>query len=261
MMQDFRLGALAIAEMTGARELGDPRLFVLLAEALIGAELGRDEEALLLLDRAQALSGRNDAWLNANISHLRATALRGKPAEAARAVTRALPLVWEPPARSYLLRERAEAKMALGDVRGSAADARSALSFATNSQARALARYALGLALDRLGDPPQALHEIRTAMLTAPGLVDSAEDLTELAGIFGFRPHDARYVAALVRTVEARDESDLEVRTVEYEGALVEWERFLAEAPADDRFLPLARSHQAGCERALLELKKTERTP
>ena len=52
MMQDFRLGTLAVAELTGARELGDPRLLVLLSQALVDAELGREGEAAALLERA-----------------------------------------------------------------------------------------------------------------------------------------------------------------------------------------------------------------
>jgi hypothetical protein len=48
---------------------------------------------------------------------------------------------------------------------------------------------------------------------------------------------------------------------VEYEAALVEWERFLAEAPTDDRFLPLARGHRASCDRVLLELRRQNKRP
>jgi tetratricopeptide (TPR) repeat protein len=261
MVQDFRLGALAVAELTGARAFDDPELLVLLSQALLGAELGREDEAVTLLERALSAVPPDALWLQAEIRPLLAAAARKEPERAAREVTRALPLVWEPSVRSILLRERAEAKMALGQVRASAADARAALAAASTPVQRALARFELGLALERAGDLPSALSEIHVARLSAPALGGSELGILDLPGVFVFRPEDAHYVAALDAMAAARTASDAREALLGYERAVVAWEHYMAQAPADDRWLFVARVHATECERARARLASEQPKP
>jgi tetratricopeptide (TPR) repeat protein len=261
MMQDFRLGALAVAELTGARELEDPQLLLLLSQALLGAELGREDEAVALLERALTATEPEALWLRAEILPLLAAAVRSDPARAVREVSRALPLSWEPSVRSILFRERAEAKMALGQVRASAADARAALVAASTPVQRALARYALGLALERAGDLPSALSEIHIARLSAPALGGSELGILDLPGVFVFRPEDAEYVAALDAMAAARAASDVRDALLAYERALVAWEHYAAVVSAEDRWLAVAKVHAKECERARAGLAEQQPPP
>jgi tetratricopeptide (TPR) repeat protein len=261
MMQDFRLGALAVAELTGAREFGDPRLLVLLSQALVGAELGREDEAVALLERALLAKAPDELWLEAEIRPLLAAAMRRDPERALREVTRALPLVWEPSARSILFRQRAEAKMALGQVRASARAARAALAAASTPVQRALARYALGLALERSGDLPSALSEVHLARLSAPALGGSEHGILDLPGVFVFRPEDAEYVAALDAMAQARVAGDARAVLLGYERALVAWEHYAALASSEDRWLAVARVHQGECEREHARLLREQPPP
>jgi tetratricopeptide (TPR) repeat protein len=250
MMQDFRLGTLAVAELTGARELGDPRLLVLLSQALVDADLGRDGEALTLLERALAATPPDQVWLEAEIRPLLASALRDDPARAVREVSRALRLVWQPGLRSLLFRERAEAQMALGRVRASAADARAALAAASSNVQRALSRYALGLALERAGDLPSALSEVHLARLTAPALGGTEVGELDVPGIFVFRPADAKYLAALDSLATARTESDPGQAALAFERAAILFRHYAELVPEGDRWAAVARVHAAECERA-----------
>jgi hypothetical protein len=256
MTQDFRLATLALAELTGARELGDPRLLILLADVMLQADIERGQEAARLLEKARALLGPNDLYLEAQIRPLLAAAARDEPKLAIRAVTEALPLVWDSGSRSSLLRERAEARMALSDVRGSMADARLALEAASNAIDTALARFELALALERAGDLPAGLAEARFGRLTAPSLFGKELGVLEMVDIFTFRPQDADYVAALSNMAEARMTPERRRAEAEYEQASAAWARYLEHVPADDRWAPNARSYAAECEKNRARLAK-----
>lgn len=251
MMQDFRLGALAIAEMSGARALRDPRLALLLAQALLDADLGREAEAGALLNAVLAELEPSDAWLEARARVLLALAERESPLRAIAAINRALPQTYDPSARSTLLRKRGEAKMTLGDLHGSVSDQRAALAVARSALQKSLSRFALGLVLERGGDWPASERELRLARATAPEVVGSELGVLDLPGTFSFRRHDAHYVGALSEMAVGRSAVDPEAGALHYERALKNWERYQKAAPADDAFLASARRHRQECERAL----------
>jgi tetratricopeptide (TPR) repeat protein len=232
---------------------------ILLSQALVGAELGREDEAVALLERALAATEPEQVWLEAEIRPLLAAATRSDPERSQREVTRALPLVWDPGIRSILFRQRAEARMALGKVRPSAQDARSALEAASTPVQRALARFALGLALERSGDLPSALSEIHIARLSAPALGGSELGILDLPGVFVFRPEDAEYVAALDAMAAARAAADVRDAVLGYERALVAWEHYIAVVSSEDRWLSVARVHAGECERARDRLSREQR--
>lgn len=254
MTQDFRLGTLAVAEMSGARAFSDPRLSLLLARALIGAELGRDGEARELLLAALARLGPDSAWLEADLRVALAEASsRREPASVVQAVTRALPLVWDPDVRSALFCERAEARMALGLVRASQADAREGLAAARDSSRRLDAQLVLGLALERMGDLPAALELYRRARSSMPAGEEAGGDALEL---FGFRPQDLFYADGLAAMASAGDPERAPAdRRADWLSAISAWQRYEQSAHADDRWLPAARAYRVQAERALVQLQ------
>ena len=151
--------------------------------------------------------------------------------------------------------------MALGRVRASAVDARAALAAASTPVQRALARFALGLALERAGDLPSALSEIHIARLSAPAVGGSELGILDLPGAFVFRPEDAEYVAALDAMAAARVASDVRDALLAYERALVAWEHYIALVSAEDRWLAVARVHATECERARARLARQQPAP
>jgi tetratricopeptide (TPR) repeat protein len=254
VMQDFRLAAIATAELAGAHASEDPRVLLVLGHALLDADIGREEEARGLAARVLAKVGTQDAWLEEEARVLDALAARGAPELAIRKVTVALPLIWSPARRSALLRERAEAKLALGDLRGSVRDQRAALAAAERPVEKALARFGLGLALERMGDLPSALVELRVAHAVAPRSGRTDLSVLDEPGVFLFRDFDVHYVSALTSIALAVAAPNVEVARTEYERAQTDWRRYRTAAPSDDPWLKNADLHLQACDRALAEL-------
>jgi tetratricopeptide (TPR) repeat protein len=253
-IRDFRLAPIAMLELKGARASDDPRVLLALGDALLRADVGREDEVRDLAERVLAGVGPGEEWLEADARLLYALASRGAPELAIRAATRALPLVWIPSARSTLLRERAEARLALGDARGSIRDLHAAIVAADLPVQKALARFLLGLALERLGDLPSGMAELRHAQAVAPR--SGTSDLTVLdePDVFLFRSQDVHYVSALAAMAAAATAVDVEAIRREYERAIRDWERFEIAAPPEDPWLGNARLHRRACERALSAL-------
>lgn len=253
-LQNFRLAALAMAELSGALTFDDSHVLLVLGHVLLDAQVGREAEVRAIAARVLDRSGSGDEWLVAEARILEAHAARGVPAEAITATTRALPLVWEPVLRAGLLRQRAEARMAVGDVRGSVVDHRAALLSAERLAQRAVLRFGLGLALERSGDLPSALAELRLAQATAPRAGSTDLSVLDDPGTFVFRPYDVHYVSALTAMAVAQSAADSQSMLLDYERALVDWERFEIAAPAQDPWLASAKLHRATCERTRQEL-------
>jgi tetratricopeptide (TPR) repeat protein len=257
-MKDFRLAPLLMADLSGAQALDDLALWIVLGHVIVDADAGRDDEAGRLAERLLERVGPSDLWLEAEARVLEARAARESAERAIHTTTRALPLVWEPAIRSALLRQRAQARMAEGDVRGSAADQRAALAAADRASDRGLARFGLGIALERSGDLPSALAELRLAQATAPA--GSGEpSVLDAPGAFLFRPFDVHYVSALTAMALAERALDREGALSELQRALENWERFEITAPGSDAWLGSARLHRAACARERDELAR--RTP
>ncbi len=254
MMQDFRLGTLAIAEMTGAPALGEPRLSLLQARAVLGANLGREAEASELLTVALGLVDDDSAWLEAELRATLAESYRKQPALAVAAVTRALRLVVEPAVRADLLRERAEARLSLGRVRESVADARSALAGAATTRQATAARMVLALALERAYDLPSALAVLSPLLASAPPKDDGA---LASDGSFSFRPYDVAYAAALLAMAEAGIPASRERELAAWQRAIAAWSEYESSAPAGDAWLAQARAHRAECQRKAGKIERS----
>lgn len=251
-MQDFRLAAVATAELAGAHASTDPRVLLVLGHALLDADIAREEQVRGIAERLLNALESDQAWLEAEARTLDALASRDRPERAITKVTRALPMVWAPAIRSTLFRERAEAQMAIGRLQRSIRDYRLAQAVADRAILKALARFGLGLALERSGDLPAALVELRIAHRTAPG---SAQNPLEVLGPPGsrfFRKFDLHYVSALTAMALASEEgAPPESRRLFYEQSQKEWNHFERAAPPSDPWLPNARLHREACLRAL----------
>lgn len=250
MLEDFRAGTVLVAQMSGAAELSDARLLLLLSRALLGFDGERDSEARALVDRALGSLSESDAWLEPELRAVQALAARKNPLEARHLLTRALTSAWQPELRTELLRRRADAEMALFDLRASLRDARAARSFAPSAGERILGCFSLALALERNGDPPAAFAELRTARLLATSAQAAEEAAAGVGDAFVFRPLDVDYLAALRAMEAATSQDDIEQRIELYDRAVLAWSEYLRSAPREDRWIGAARTYQRECEAA-----------
>ncbi|HET9959661.1 MAG TPA: hypothetical protein VFQ61_34450 [Polyangiaceae bacterium] len=246
LVQDLRRDTLAIAETSGARAIDDPRVTYLLARVLSETDPTREEEVSALLARARRNTGADQAWLRAEIDATWAESTQNDPRLAIARATRALAQQADPARCASLHRKRSDAKLALGDLRGAAEDARRAVARATSASDRSSAHALLAVVLDRSGDTERALYEMRLARWTAP-----EPELVGLWEVFVFRPHDLHYARALSFQAESRNADDEEETHAALALALDAWDHYLTDAPSDDAFRTLAQAHRAACARAL----------
>jgi len=250
MMQDFRLGTLAVAEMSGARALNDPALSLLLARALIGADIGREQEAVAILSQALRQLLPEQIYLEAELRVSLAEALHHDAHRAVLAVTQALSIVAEPAQRSALLRERAEAQLSLFRVREAVKDATRALTIAPRRAERLAARVVLGLALERQGDLPRAFEQFAWVERE----IGAAAEEESPSFSFSFRPEDAAYCDGLRALQRASSAVDAQAREQALLRAVSEFREYEARAATEDRFVAEARAHRSYAESALKQL-------
>ncbi|MFO7179374.1 MAG: hypothetical protein DIU78_011800 [Pseudomonadota bacterium] len=247
MMQDFRLGTLAIAEMSGAHAFTQPRLRLLLARVLIEADIGREEQAAELARAVLDRLAPGEVWLEAEARVVLAAAAK-TPEASLREIARALPLAWHPGTRSSLLRRRADAHMARGDVLASVADYRAAIPATGFAAESALARFGLAVALERSGNLPAALEELRLARLIAPRVHGAELGVLSLPGVFAFRPWDTHYAIALAELGAIPGAADTSAAALSCEKAMAGFQEYLAAAPPSDSWSPAARAHLKALE-------------
>jgi hypothetical protein len=254
MRHDFWLGALLMAEESGAAVLPDPGLRLLLAQILLGTELGREAEAASLAHGVLAEAGPDDLWLEAEARVVLAFAAKD-PELAIREVARALPLVWDASTRSDLFRRRADAKMAERDLRGSLADYRAALQADDSARRTSLARFGIGLALERSGNLPEALVELHRARLAAPRVFGGELSVLLLPGVFAFRPADVYYVVGLTELSRIPNPADPDGEAAACERAHADFREFRSQAPLGDPWLERAERYvnelPARCQKLL----------
>ena len=244
MRHDFWLGALVTLEQSGARAFSDPRVRLLLAQVFIGSELGREAEAAALSRAVLADAANDGAWLEAEARLVLVYA--ATTAETAiDEVGRALPLVWDSRTRSDLFRRRADAKMAANDVRAALADYRLALRADDSARRNALARFGIGLALERSGNLPEALAELRLARLTAPRVFGVELGVLALPGVFAFREIDVEYTMALTEHSSLLAANEPEAQLAICERVLSAFREYVSRAPVDDPWLARGRRHFA----------------
>jgi len=240
MRHDFWLGALLTAEQSGAFAFDDPRVELLVAQVLLGAELGREAEAAEL--GREVLARAPEPWLEAEARLVLVLAARD-PETAIAEIGRALPFIWDSRTRSELFRRRADARMAQGDVRGSLFDYRAALQADDSARSSALARFGIGVALERAGNLPEAFAELRLARLSAPRVFGVELGVLTLPGVFAFRSEDVHYAAALAEQSLAVTSDDPDTALAACERAKQAFREYRSEARAGDAWLDRAERH------------------
>ena len=190
------------------------------------------------------LSQSPEPWLEAEARLVLVLAAR-EPEAAIVEVGRALPLIWDSRTRSELFRRRADARMALGDVRGSLFDYRAALRADDSAKSRALARFGIALSLERSGNLPDAFSELRLARISAPRVFGVELGVLTLPGVFAYRNQDVSYVLALAEQSQALASTEPDAALAACDRAGQAWSEYIAEVKADDPWLERARRHAA----------------
>jgi tetratricopeptide (TPR) repeat protein len=154
----------------------------------------------------------------------------------------------DPRDRVKALSNRAEAQMLLGRLGPAVTDYRASLVLEPDN---VLTHWGLAVALDRSGDTPGGLVEAKAAITYDP--LD--QELTS-RDVFFMPPYDIYWYEGIGAMARAQQIDDPATSILWWETAVAKWTEYLALATADDRWLPLAKAHQASCERQLDQAKK-----
>jgi len=158
-------------------------------------------------------------------------------------------LALEPDAlhRSLTLANAADARMGLGDLEAATETFREALALLPGSLLPAVGvttLWGLAVTLDRSGDLPKALEQIALARAFDP------VDLQLRSPSWFYVPaREAHWYAALGSWSSARAAADEPARQAALSRVAESYRAYLAEAPGDDAWRPLALVRLAQCER------------
>jgi tetratricopeptide (TPR) repeat protein len=115
-----------------------------------------------------------------------------------------------------------------------------------------LCHWGYAVALDRSGDAPAAMVEAKTAIT-----FDPLDQELSNPGVFFLPSYERFWYEGLGAMARAQQIDDPAMSVLWWDAAVVKWAGYLAFAPADDRWVPLAKAHQASCQRRVEEAKKT----
>ena len=114
-----------------------------------------------------------------------------------------------------------------------------------------LCHWGSAVALDRSGDAPAAMAEAKTAIA-----FDPLDQELSNPGVFFLPPYERFWYEALGAMVRAQQIDDPATTVLWWDAAVAKWAGYLAYAPADDRWVPLAKAHEASCQKRVTEAKK-----
>jgi tetratricopeptide (TPR) repeat protein len=240
-------------QITGNHELPDVRLRFIYAKMLLN--VGETDEALTafpslrprelarnlsnyrkardVLEKALATTPDSDlaaeGWSTLGIvcAHL------GERDAERKAYDRALELEYDRGARANLLYNRGEARMARGDLKGAIADLRSGLALSRDPGLAILIRYAYGVALERSGDLPSGLEQMRLGSATLlPGGIP-ARSVFNSPSVFFSPDYEGLYYKALESMAQAKSAPSPAEAVLDYEAAITFWDSYLLRAEAD----------------------------
>src|SRR5262249_50900018 len=157
----------------------------------------------------------------------------------------ALELVIEPDERAEALFVRAACEQKLGDLPSAERDYRAAGGVARDPVNQALARYGLGVTLEREGDVPASNAALESGcLLRWPFSTSRTDDPLDLPVLVFFPRYERLYLTALVAMTRARHEDEPQARRVAYEEAVEEWDAYLLAADPREPWLEHARRHR-----------------
>lgn len=145
-------------------------------------------------------------------------------------------------ARAVALSNRAEAKMAIGDLEASIVDYRASLSLHPD----AVARLGLAVALDRSGDWPGALSEASRALAMDPDGARLRDD-----GIFFVPDYERAWYEGLRAMARAEEAESREEALIAWRAGAAFFRFYIerAEEEDDGRWVAIARARRERCER------------
>jgi tetratricopeptide (TPR) repeat protein len=114
-----------------------------------------------------------------------------------------------------------------------------------------LCHWGYAVALDRTGDAPAAMTEAKMAIT-----FDPLDQELSNPGVFFLPPYERFWYEGLGAMARAQQIDDPATAVLWWDAAVVKWAAYLAYAPADDRWVPLAKAHQASCQRRVEDAKK-----
>lgn len=142
-------------------------------------------------------------------------------------------------ARATALSNRAEARMAQGDLREAVEDYRAALAITVDP----VATLGLAVALDRLGDLSAALAEAEKSRLLDPEAARLRGD-----GVFFVPAYERHWYEALLAMASASGAKSPAEATPHWRAAAARFAAYAEEALPEDPWLPLAKARRLQCE-------------
>jgi len=164
---------------------------------------------------------------------------------------RYLPRVREDRSKLIALLNVAEAEMHLGNLADAVAAYRDAVAFGmglameemgrTISTTTILARWGLVVALDRSGDPDAAAIELREV-----ARLDREEKIIgDTKSVFFVPRYERCWYLAMSASHHARVATSRSEALLFWQRAELQWNEYVTQAAANDRYVPLARAHLA----------------
>lgn len=262
LKRDLALAAVAMIDLARIERPRDPALCVLMAEALVLAKAGREARVRELLERATASLPEGPLAATAHFRLGLAFARGSEWVRARAAYTKALSQGWDAELRTSAYVYRGYANLALGDFSAAIADQRRAVELAPSKDLEALARYGLGLALERSGDLPTALGVLEgAARIRLPVPPYDSEDPLELPSVFFVPTYERHYLRGLSGMAVAKRASDPDARTAALEAAVAAWDTYLVAAKQDDPYRGTARNYRERCQDELAAVKSEPTRP
>lgn len=244
-VEDLRLRAISSLVSAGVARSDDARALRLLGA--IYADLGRCEQAEIVLRRAIERAPRHPASTSAWFQLALCASHRGDRAEEARAYERALELCDDPAARAVLESNLSEARMGIGDLPGGIEAAERAVAIRDDSP---IAFWNLAILKDRAGDGAGALD----AALRASA-IDPAFGVLDGPGVFFEPAYERRWYHALGALAAAeRAKADVQARRAALLDARREYQAWLDAATPDDRYRATAIARITQLDRQLAAL-------
>lgn len=237
--------AIELLERADAGRSRDPFVRMQLAELL--SLVGRHPEAVTVLESVARMSPppalRARLWSSLAVDYAHV----GRTLDEIDAYTKALETQPIPHERARLLANRAEGYMLLGDLTAAVDGYRAAIalmSLDTFKRSGATTLWGLAVALDRSGDLDGGLDAVRVARS-----YDLMDKQIKGPGWFYVPEYDVHWYDALGFWSAARLSDVAAVRVASYDQALASLRKYLASAPPDDKWLPLARARIKQCEK------------
>lgn len=229
-------------ELAGGTQLAHAQLHFLFGDCLVTAGPPHDERGREVLLQAIG-SYPNSAYVSMAWAQIGIAAKRsGDRLAEYEAYSRALEVEWNSAYRAELYLRRGQAAMLLRDLPKAIFDFRATLAETSVREYRALAEWALAVALDRNYDLPAALPHVRAASIARFG---SAGTLTALdLDWFDLEPkHEVHYYRALAQLAEARQATEESDFAGALQAAQLLFLAYTKAAPADDPWAPRAKEH------------------